>query len=40
MKQYMNSVVDRTAVKVLAWYDNKWEYSSRLVDIYVFVSNN
>lgn len=40
MKQYMNSVVDRTAVKVLAWYDNEWGYSSRLVDISVFVSNN
>lgn len=34
----MTSVVDGTTVKVLAWYDNEWGYSSRLVDMVKFVS--
>ncbi len=29
----MTSVVDGNVVKVLAWYDNEWGYSSRLVDM-------
>jgi glyceraldehyde 3-phosphate dehydrogenase len=29
----MTSVVDGRTVKVLAWYDNEWGYSSRLVDM-------
>jgi len=29
----MTSVVGDTTVKVLAWYDNEWGYSSRLVDM-------
>ncbi|MEA3498957.1 MAG: type I glyceraldehyde-3-phosphate dehydrogenase [Campylobacterota bacterium] len=33
----MTSVVDGTCVKVLAWYDNEWGYSSRLVDMVKFV---
>ncbi len=33
----MVSVVDGKTVKVLAWYDNEWGYSSRLVDMCVFV---
>ncbi|MEA2050206.1 MAG: type I glyceraldehyde-3-phosphate dehydrogenase [Campylobacterota bacterium] len=33
----MTSVVDKTCVKVLAWYDNEWGYSSRLVDMVKFV---
>ncbi len=36
----MTSVVDGNAVKVLAWYDNEWGYSSRLVDMCIFVGNN
>jgi len=36
----MTSVVDGNCVKVLAWYDNEWGYSSRLVDMCVFVGNN
>ena len=33
----MTSVVDNRTVKVLAWYDNEWGYSSRLVDMVKFV---
>ena len=33
----MTSVVDGKTVKVLAWYDNEWGYSSRLVDMCVFI---
>jgi glyceraldehyde 3-phosphate dehydrogenase len=29
----LTSVVDRTQVKVVAWYDNEWGYSSRLVEL-------
>jgi glyceraldehyde 3-phosphate dehydrogenase len=33
----MTSVVAGKTVKVLAWYDNEWGYSSRLVDMVKFV---
>ncbi len=33
----MTSVVEGKTVKVLAWYDNEWGYSSRLVDMVKFV---
>lgn len=33
----MTSVVDGNTVKVLAWYDNEWGYSSRLVDMTVLI---
>ena len=29
----LTNVVDDTQVKVIAWYDNEWGYSSRLVDL-------
>ena len=29
----LTSVVDDTQVKVLAWYDNEWGYSCRLVEL-------
>jgi glyceraldehyde 3-phosphate dehydrogenase len=31
-------VVDNNLVKVLAWYDNEWGYSCRLVDMAVYIS--
>ena len=35
----MTSVVDGNTVKVLAWYDNEWGYTERLMDMCHFVSN-
>jgi glyceraldehyde 3-phosphate dehydrogenase (phosphorylating) len=29
----LTSVVDGTQVKVVAWYDNEWGYSNRLIDV-------
>jgi glyceraldehyde 3-phosphate dehydrogenase len=33
-------VVGKRMVKVLAWYDNEWGYSSRLVDMAIYIGNN
>jgi glyceraldehyde 3-phosphate dehydrogenase len=29
----LTAVLDGTMVKVVAWYDNEWGYSNRLVDL-------
>ena len=29
----LTMVLDGTLVKVVAWYDNEWGYSNRLVDL-------
>ena len=31
-------VMDGNLVKVLAWYDNEWAYSLRLVDLAKYIS--
>lgn len=36
----MTSVVEGSTVKVLAWYDNEWGYSSRLVDMTVLIGTH
>jgi len=33
-------VIQKNMVKVLSWYDNEWGYSTRLVDMGVFVASN
>ncbi len=35
----LTQVIDGNMVKVMTWYDNEWGYSSRLIDMAVFVSN-
>jgi len=35
----MTSVVDGNTVKVLAWYDNEWGYTERLMDMCLFVKS-
>jgi glyceraldehyde 3-phosphate dehydrogenase len=33
------AVMDGRMVKVLAWYDNEWGYSSRVVDLVAYVGD-
>ena len=35
----MTSAVDGKIAKVLAWYDNEWGYSERLVDMAKYVAS-
>jgi glyceraldehyde 3-phosphate dehydrogenase len=35
----LTTVVDGNVAKVVAWYDNEWGYSSRLVDMCVLIGN-
>jgi len=35
----MTMVMDKNMVKVLAWYDNEWGYSSRIADLATFISS-
>jgi glyceraldehyde 3-phosphate dehydrogenase len=35
----LTQVIEGNMVKVMAWYDNEWGYSTRLVDMAVHVSN-
>jgi len=30
-------IIDKTMVKILAWYDNEWGYSNRLIDLIEFI---
>lgn len=32
------NVVDNRLVKVLAWYDNEWAYSCRIIDLILYIS--
>ena len=33
----LTKVLDGNLVKVIAWYDNEWGYSSRVVDLIAFL---
>jgi glyceraldehyde 3-phosphate dehydrogenase len=35
----LTSVIEKRLVKVLAWYDNEWGYSCRVVDLIEFIAN-
>jgi glyceraldehyde 3-phosphate dehydrogenase len=35
----MTSVVDKTQVKVFAWYDNEWGYSNRIIDLLNYIGS-
>ena len=34
----LTDVVDKNLVKVFGWYDNEWGYSSRVIDLVVFIA--
>jgi glyceraldehyde 3-phosphate dehydrogenase len=31
-------VIDGTLVKVLAWYDNEWAYSLRVIELVAYIA--
>ncbi|MDY0364816.1 MAG: type I glyceraldehyde-3-phosphate dehydrogenase [Arcobacteraceae bacterium] len=35
----LTQVVDNNMIKIMAWYDNEWGYSTRLVDMAVYIAN-
>jgi glyceraldehyde 3-phosphate dehydrogenase len=35
----LTQVIGDDMIKVMTWYDNEWGYSSRLVDMAVYVAN-
>lgn len=35
----LTMLIDKKLVKVIAWYDNEWGYSCRVVDLVKFISN-
>ena len=35
----LTKVLDGNLVKVVAWYDNEWGYSCRVLDLCVFLAN-
>ena len=34
----LTEVVDRKILKIVAWYDNEWGYSNRMVDMIKYIS--
>jgi glyceraldehyde 3-phosphate dehydrogenase len=34
----LTQVIDGDMVKIMAWYDNEWGYSTRLVDMALHIS--
>jgi glyceraldehyde 3-phosphate dehydrogenase len=36
----LTQIVDKNMVKVMAWYDNEWGYTSRLLDMALYISKN
>lgn len=35
----LTQVIDGNMIKIMSWYDNEWGYSSRLVDLAIFIAN-
>jgi glyceraldehyde 3-phosphate dehydrogenase len=31
-------VIDGNMIKIMAWYDNEWGYSNRLIEMALFIS--